>query len=255
MRLKYCPLLLLILIFFSGCKSDSNTKKDDAFTFIERNGYTVNSYNGLNYYYLNKTKALMDGYYVVGNEVTKWEEFEFKKGLLNGDYIIFHPNGEMSSHSKYSNGKLQGEELIYTPLGKLSKKNNYKNDVLDGIQYSYYDNGKVRSEAKYEDGERIETLTFNILGHIVSQSFIKDSRTITQNLREGKLYSEKVSSNYDAYETMKFFNEDGSTKMYLQRIEENDRFYILELNDEGKEIKRVDVKANPEEAAKYFSLF
>ena len=255
MKLGTNIILIIALTLCCSCNFADKTKKDDAFTFIGRNAYTTNNYDGLEYYRLNKSKEFMDGYYVVGNEITKWEEFELKEGILNGDYIIFHTNGEIFSNTKYSNGKKYGDELMYTNTGALTKKSTYKHDVLVGSQYSYFENGKIQSESKIEDGKSIETQNFNLLGNIVAQSFIKDSRTITQKIVEGKIYSEMVSSNYDSYETMKFFNEDGSTKMYLQRIEENDTMYILELDENSDEIKRIDVKANPQEAMKYFSLF
>ena len=248
---------LTILIFFisaNGCKSPEE-KQDDSFTFIERNAYTINSYNGKDYYRIKGLKEFMDGYYVVGNELTKWEEFQFKEGLLHGDYIIFHENGKIFSHAKYVNGLRHGEELNYSKLGVLTKKKNYNFDKLSGNQYTFFDNGKVLSESLYKDDEFIESTDFDILGNITSQTFIEDGRTVTQKIVEGKIYSEMVSSNYDDYETMKFFNEDGSTKIYLRQLEENNTMYILELNDEGKEVKRVDLKANPEEAFKYFKLF
>ena len=253
--LNYFLLISIFSIGLLGCEFSEKEKKDDAFTFIGRGAYTINNYNGLPYYRLNETKKFMDGYYVVGNEVAKWEEFEFKEGLLHGDYIIFHTNGEMYSHTKYSNGKRHGDELTYFNNGVLNNKSSYNNDVLVGSQYTYFENGKIQSESKIEDGKSIETQYFDLLGNIVTQRFIKDSRTITQKIVEGKIYSEMVSSNYDSYETMKFFNEDGTTKMYLQRVEENETMYVLELNEDGKEIKRVDVKANHQEAMKYFSLF
>lgn len=242
-------------MLFLGCKSSEEEKNNDAFTFIERHAYTINTYNGLPYYRLNKTSEFMDGYYVVGDKFTKWEEFEFKEGLLNGDYIVFHPNGEMYSHTKYVMGKKHGEELMYYNDGTLNKKSNYNKDVLAGRQFTYFENGKKQSESIIEDGKSIETQHFDILGNIVGQSFIKDGRTITQKIIEGKIYSEMVSSNYDNYETMKFFNEDGSTKVYLQMLNENDKMYILILNENGKETKRIDVKANPQEAMKYASYF
>ncbi len=254
-KLLWCSALFIVLSLCCSCNFSKDNTKDDSFTFIGRNAYTTNSYNGMEYYRLNKTKEFMDGYYVVGNEVSKWEEFEVKKGLLNGDYIVFHPNGEIFSKTQYGNGKRDGLELNYSAVGVLIKKSTYKNDILIGSQYSYFDNGKIRSESKYKDGKRIETLNYNLLGHITSQSFIKDGRTITQRITGGKVFSEHVKSNYDAYETFKFFNEDGSTKLYLRQLEQNDTMYILELNDEGEETKRVDLKANPQEAIKYFSLF
>ncbi|MBF8149174.1 hypothetical protein ITJ86_04660 [Winogradskyella sp. F6397] len=255
MKLLKLSFLIFVFLIVLGCKSSEEDKRDDAFTFIERNAYTINSYNGLAYYKLNKTQKFMDGYYVVGNKMSKWEEFEFKDGLLHGDYIVFHPNGEVSSHGQYSNGKKHGDELMYYQDGVLNSKQTFKNDVLVGSKYSYFQNGKVRSESIIEDGKAIETQNFDLLGNIVSQQFIRDSRTITQQIVEGKIYSEMVSSNYDSYETVKFYNEDGSTKIYLQKEEENGTFYILELDENGDEIVRVDVKANSDAAMKYFQYF
>jgi antitoxin component YwqK of YwqJK toxin-antitoxin module len=255
--MKFIYRLFLVTVFaltVIRCDSSEKKKRDDAFTFLERNAYTVNNYNGLEYYRLNETKEFMDGYYVVGNKMTKWEEFDVEKGILNGDYILFHPNGEISSHTKYLNGKRHGEELRFTSDGILTKKSTYEKDILVGKQYSYFDSGKIQSESKIEDGKPVETLTYNLLGHIVGQSFIKDGRTVNQKIEGGKVYSEMVSSNYDAYETMKFFNADGSTKLYLRMLEEKGKTYIVELDDNGNEIERVDVKANPQEAMKYFNL-
>lgn len=252
---NYTFLILVNSLLFISCNSSGKDKNDDGFTFIKRNDYTINSYNGLPYYRLNETKEFMDGYYVVGNKMSKWEEFEFKKGLLHGDYIVFHPNGEIYSQTTYANGKKHGEELMYHNNGILNSKSTFKNNELVGSKFTYFDNGKIQSESRIEDGRPIETQHYNILGNIVSQSFIRNGRTIYQEIVEGKVFSEMVSSNYDNYETMRFYNEDGSTKLYLQRIEENDTMYILELDNEGNELKRIDIKANPEEALKYAALF
>ncbi|WP_299108592.1 hypothetical protein [uncultured Winogradskyella sp.] len=254
-KIKQIIILTVTSLFFLCCNSSGKDKKDESFTFIEKGSYTINTYNGLAYYRLNKTKEFMDGYYVVGNEMSKWEEFEFKEGLLNGDYIIFHPNGEMFSHTQYSNGKKHGEESMYFPDGVLNSKSTFNNDILTGSKFTYYETGKIQSESKIEDGESVETQHFDLLGNIISQSFIRDGRTITQKIVEGKIYSEMVSSNYDSYETMKFFNEDGSTKIYLQQVVENETMYVLELDENGNEIKRIDLKANPQEAFKYASYF
>ena len=253
--IKFTFLILVNVLLLFGCKSSEKDENDDSFTIIERHAYTINNYNGLDYYRLNKTKKFMDGYYVVGNKMSKWEEFEFDGGLLNGDYIVFHPNGEMFSHTKYSKGKRHGDELMYYPNGVLNSKSTYDNDILIGSKYTYFNSGKVLSESKIEDGKSIETQHFDVLGNIVSQRFIKDGRTITQRIVKGKIYSEMISSNYDSYETIKFYNEDGSTKIYLQREEENDTMYIIELDDNGKEVKRVNVTANPEEGMKYAAYF
>lgn len=34
-------------------------------------------------------------------------------------------------------------------------------------------------------------------------------------------------------------------------LEDGDKSYIVELNENGEEVKRIDVKANPQEVLKY----
>jgi hypothetical protein len=40
--------------------------------------------------------------------------------------------------------------------------------------------------------------------------------------------------------------------VYLRMLDQEDKSFLLELNENGEEIKRIDVKANPQEAMKYF---
>ena len=189
-------LTLFMLLCFS-CNNLSNEENKDSFIFIGRNEYTQSSFNGLIYYKLKSSKELMNGYYVVGNKTTKWEEFEVKDGLLNGDYIIFHNNGNIYSHSHYIQGLKEGEELTYSLDGKLQNKNNYNNDAKNGLQYSYFDNGNLSTTSKFDNGNFIESVNYNILGQITSQSFIKNDQRVKQVIKYGKVYSETISNNND----------------------------------------------------------
>lgn len=246
---KIFSFLLIVLLF--DCKNHDNSDKSD-FKLIPRNSYFTDNYNGVSVYRDNETRKLMDGYYIVGDKTTKWEEFNVTKGVLNGDYIIFHNNGNVFSQSKYLKGKLHGEEKTYTLSGVLSKASNFSHGIRFGKDVSYFENGQVRSESQIKDEDIIESTTYNLIGEIESQMFIKDGRKITQNIKGGKVYFEQISSTYDSFEAMKFYNEDGSLKMYLRMLEDDDKAYLIELNENGDEIKRIDVKANPQEAMKYF---
>jgi len=243
---------LLILLLF-GCKNSEKNNASD-FKLIPRNSYFIDNYNGISVYRDNETRKPMDGYFVVGDKFAKWEELNLNEGVLNGDYIIFHNNGNIFSHSKYINGKLHGEEKTYSFSGALSKVSNYNHGIKVGKVLSYFENGQIQSEAKIENEEIFESVTYNIIGEIESQMFIKDGRKITQQIKGGKVFTEQISSTYDSFEAMKFYNDDGSLKVYLQMLDENDKSYLIELNENGDEIKRIDVKANPQEAMKYFQF-
>lgn len=243
---------LLIILLFS-CKNSEKSSTSD-FKLIPRNSYFIDNYNGISVFRDNETRKPMDGYFVVGDKFTKWEELNLKKGVLNGDYIVFHNNGNMFSHSKYINGKLHGEEKTYTLSGVLSKVSNFNHGVKIGKDLSYYENGQIQSESKIENEEIVESISYNIIGEIESQMFIKDGRKITQQIKAGKVFAEQISSNYDNFEAMKFYSDDGSLKVFLKMIDEDDKNYLIELDENENEIKRIDVKANPNEAMKYFQF-
>ena len=254
---KYCLknnllCLITVFLFVLSCKKVKE-KNDTSFTFIERGSYKINSANEQNFYFIDR--SLMDGYYVVGNELTKWEEFDVEDGLLNGDYIIFHPNGEIYTHSNYIKGKLNGEEKVNYLSGKLMKLKTYKNDVLVGKVVEYYESGQVKSESKIKDGKLIESVSYDIIGNVESQMFIKDGYTFHQKILKGKVFSEQISSNYDNFEAMKFYNEDGSLKVFLRMLDDGDKSYLIELDENRNEIKRIDVKENPEKAMEYAKYF
>lgn len=243
--------IFLLIAILLGCKNPDKSDTLD-FKLIPKNSYFTDNYNGISVYRDNETRKPMNGYYVVGDKTTKWEEFNITKGVLSGDYIIFHKNGNVFSHSKYLNGKLHGEEKTYALSGVLSKVSNFNHGIRYGNDISYFENGQIRSESKIEKEEVIESITYNIIGEIESQMFIKDGRKITQNIKGGKVFFEQISSTYDSFEAMKFYNEDGSLKIYLRMLEEDDKGYLIELDENEDEIKRIDVKANPKEAMKYF---
>ncbi|MCB4798212.1 toxin-antitoxin system YwqK family antitoxin [Neotamlana laminarinivorans] len=251
------PLLYILFIAFIYCK---NTKKENqtGFKLVKRNFYVVNSVNGLNAYYNSDTGQPLNGYYIVGNKLNKWEEFEVDNGLLKGEYIIYHPNGKAYSKTTYSNGKKHGEERFFLPDGTLSKLNNYKNDKLYGTSYLYFNNGQIHTKSKIKKEEVIESVSYNLIGEIESQMFINDGLKITQTINAGKIVVEKISSTYDNFEAVKFYNEDGSLEKFLRIITNNENPEIIELDENKNEIKRVNLKTNPEEIEtyrKYFGYF
>lgn len=194
---------LSFVFMLFNCKQ-KEAKNDYDFELLPRDSYVVDSHNGIGVYRLKDGKVPMDGYYVIGNKTSKWEEFSVKEGLLNGDYIVFHSNGEIYSHAQYKNGKLHGEEKLYSLNGKLKTLKTYSDGVLYGKTLGYFENGQLQSESTIKDEEVIESVSYNSIGDIVSQMFIKDGLKITQTIAAGKVFSEAISSTYDDFEAMKF---------------------------------------------------
>lgn len=253
--MKYFKLFVFIVLIVTANSCENKKESSElSFKLIKRNSYFTTGLNGVTIYLLDKTKKPMDGYYVVGNEFTKWEEFNVENGVLNGDYITFHSNGEMSSFNTYKKGKLHGEEKIFFLSGKLQSLSNYSNGKKHGETIHYFESGQIRKKTKLENEKPIESTTYNIVGSIESQMFIKNGITITQTIKNGKVFSEELSSNYDDYEAMKFYNKDGTLKLHIRMIEENEVPIIIELDENGNETRRINAKKNPTEALKYMQL-
>ncbi len=91
MKLKFYIVFIVTLTLCYSCNSSDKTKKDDAFIFIERNAYTTNNFNDLEYYRLNKATyfnnispcyALMILY--IGKDGTNFDSIDIKmKQLLD----------------------------------------------------------------------------------------------------------------------------------------------------------------------------
>lgn len=188
-------LLFCTLLSFFNCKNETN---DDGIKFIPRDSYIVDFRNGVTIYRDKISKKVMNGYYIVGDSSKKWEEFSVKEGLLNGDYIVYHNNGKVFTHSKYFKGKLHGEDLLYYSSGKLKKFSAYNTGKIYGKIIEYYEGGQVRSESKMKDGEVYSSLIFNESGDVISKIYVKDNMKITQEFKDGELISEKTTPSYNS---------------------------------------------------------
>lgn len=242
--------IVVLLAVLLSCDNKRKESSQD-FELLPRNSYFIDSFDGIGIYRLNESGEVMDGYYVIGDKISKWEEFYVVDGVLNGDYIVFHSNGAMYSHSQYENGKLHGVEKIYSLAGKLQTVNTYHQGKLYGKKLGYFENGQLESESTMDNEEIIESVSYNQIGEIISQMYIKDGLKIRQTISGGKVFSEEITSTYDNFNAMKYYNQDGSVKLYFRMLQEDDDAYIIELDKNNNEIKRIDVEANPQEIMKY----
>ncbi|MEI6752159.1 MAG: toxin-antitoxin system YwqK family antitoxin [Paludibacter sp.] len=98
-------------------------------------------------------------------------------GKLDGDKIIYYPNGKINDFSKYVKGKMDGryygcydngtlrhesffknglhdgKSLSYYKNKQLKEIGNYKKDERDSIWNEYYENGKLKGTAHYSNGK------------------------------------------------------------------------------------------------------
>jgi antitoxin component YwqK of YwqJK toxin-antitoxin module len=80
----------------------------------------------------------------------------YKKDILDGLYTEFFSTGKIKKKGDFINGLKNGEWLEYHPNGQLAQKVNYKKDNLHAWVYSYDKNGKKISEVFFQNGTRLK---------------------------------------------------------------------------------------------------
>ena len=143
--MKKIPFYLIILTFY-GCQNNSaeilkcNLQVDNGITYTNGKVYSGTCNILYNDSLLWKTRTYKKGkktaetsYYIpdgtleyIGNE---------KNGKIDGDFISYYKNGEISIKGKLDMGKYIGEWNYYDDDGSLNKTSNYnkKGEKIDSI--------------------------------------------------------------------------------------------------------------------------
>jgi len=88
-----------------------------------------------------------------GTEIIK-EEFRYKKGRLNGEFLSYYKNGEIKRKGTYSEGMLSGTLLSWDEQGNLILEANFVNDTLEGHYMTRYSNGDIKESGNYSENKR-----------------------------------------------------------------------------------------------------
>ena len=91
-------------------------------------------------------------------EISGIENGSFKNGIKNGEWLIYHENGQLRSKENYTDGVWDGLREYYDKSGQLFYKGHFKSNRRDGIWESYYEDGQLEFKGNYKDGERIDEL-------------------------------------------------------------------------------------------------
>lgn len=81
-------------------------------------------------------------------------EYYNDNGLLEGEKVVYYPNGQIAEKSHYKDGKLEGVSKWYSENGKLLKDFMYENDELHGMTRYYDANGVILAEGQYQRGRK-----------------------------------------------------------------------------------------------------
>jgi len=105
------------------------------------------------------------------------EEFSVVSGKRNGNYFLYHPNGQIKTQSIYLDGLLNGLDEHFSAIGTRTSLFNFSAGKKSGNQYTYYPSGAIKeilffdkgvlkgeNVFYYEDGKIRQRMQFNQLG-------------------------------------------------------------------------------------------
>ena len=145
-----------------------------------------------------------------GNKIL---EFRMVKGLKNGLYQEWYPDGNLKTKGKYLNNTQVGDWTVWYVDGQKKSEGNFKDGKKDGLTTTWYENGQKKGELTFKDGKPDGLLTeWYENGQKSWEKTYKDGKedglrtgwyengqkTVKMTFKDGKIISDK------------YWNEDGS---------------------------------------------
>jgi antitoxin component YwqK of YwqJK toxin-antitoxin module len=91
------------------------------------------------------------------------------EGQLNGERLVYYPNGQIAEKKSYINGKLNGVSEWYSTKKVVLKSFIYDNDELHGDAKFYNPKGELISQGQYKRGKKDGVWTYYENGKLVSE--------------------------------------------------------------------------------------
>lgn len=92
---------------------------------------------------------------------------EYKLGIRQGPYYIWHSNGNLKEQGYYSNNKLNGEYKAWYESGQLRYTRYYHDNLAQDTLKAYYETGDLRRIEVYKKGEMTSGKLYNEAGEEV----------------------------------------------------------------------------------------
>lgn len=165
---------------------------------------------------------------------TLYEDGKFKleaetdrNRVLNGNAVLYYPNGDIASIVAYKNGLKDGYFLIYGNDRKKAIEGFYKEGKKDSLERRFYANAVVEWETQYQNGlmNGIEK-HFNDDGKLISSiSYVNGKKHGWSEYYDNGVLTSKIEFINDkptgAYVT---YNEDGTIQREVPRSKAAKRF-------------------------------
>ena len=110
--------------------------------------------NGRIKYTQNWSKNILNGkkrvYYFFEDKDVLREQYSFKNGLIEGEFLTFHESGEVESKAFYTSGIKDSKIYKYYKNKNIKSIENYVDNSKEGEWVEYYESGKIKKQYSYE---------------------------------------------------------------------------------------------------------
>ncbi len=96
-------------------------------------------------------------------------QIPYRKGMLEGEQLLFHPTGSVKQRIPYHNDLLEGREELLDEKGNLLAFRLYQNGQPHGESASYWSDGSPQATEWYEDGKLLRAHYKNASGQLLAQ--------------------------------------------------------------------------------------
>ncbi|GLR17851.1 toxin-antitoxin system YwqK family antitoxin [Portibacter lacus] len=104
-------------------------------------------------YYLDKDSLKFGTYTSFTEDGNLFEESHFKKGTLDGERLIYFPNGEVEIQEHYVKGEIDGLYRTFYENGQVNLEANYVAGKMEGVVKRYYSSGEILEEVTFVNNE------------------------------------------------------------------------------------------------------
>jgi antitoxin component YwqK of YwqJK toxin-antitoxin module len=157
-------------LFMEGVYKDG--KHSGTFKTYHKNGQkqSVLKFRGLTevsdaVLYNDSAQLIAKGKYIVHDKDSVWiyyngttgnisSEERYKKGVEEGIWKVFYPNGQVAELVTYKAGIKSGPYIKYFENGKPKMEGKMEKNLLEGKVTLYYSNGKIWQQGIYKSGDK-----------------------------------------------------------------------------------------------------
>jgi len=116
-------------------------------------------------YEIGERKGIWSSFYPSGEIYT---EGQYNQKKLDGEWIIYHKNGNIKQTGMYKDGWATGEFNMFYPSGNIKNRGHYSQDKKMGIWTTYYESGNTMTTIPFQNGKRHgEARAYDEYGNLV----------------------------------------------------------------------------------------